>query len=576
MTIKKWVPLLDWLSRYKLRDLRLDMMAGITVSVIAVPQVMAYAQLAGLPPVYGLYASITPLIVYALFGTSPQLSVGPTAVSALLVLTGIGSLEGVEPGTGLFVTMALAATFLSGVIQLLFGIFRLGMLVNFLSRPVIYGFSSAAAVLIFFSQLKYLLGVQVPRSSGAYEMVVSLAPHVREANGPTLLLGLISLLALLAFRRWLPRWPGALLVMIATTAVVYYGGFAEKGIEVVGDIQRGLPHFQWPFAKEVSLVLLMPTALTIALMSFVESLAISKTIESRHNYYRLEPNQELVALGLSKILSAFFQAFPTSGSFSRSAINDFAGARTGVASIISAVLIGLVLLYLTPIMYYLPQAVLAAVITVAVYSLLEWKQALYLWQTERRDFMALIATFLLTLFLGVQSGVLAGVAVSLGLMIYHNARPHLAVLGRLPGTRHYRNVGRFAKAEQQADMLIVRFDAQLYFGNAEYFRESIEALVKEAECPLKLLILDASSIHDMDATGAHELRRLLLLLKDQKIKFFITGVIGPVRDALSRHGLTMLIGLQCQFFSIHDAVACYQSQANDAGWSEQAVQTNEE
>ncbi|MCB0635904.1 MAG: sodium-independent anion transporter, partial [Lewinella sp.] len=390
MSIKKIFPLLDWLARYSLKDLRFDLVAGITVSVIAVPQVMAYAQLAGLPPVYGLYASITPLIVYALFGTSPQLSVGPTAVSALLVLTGIGALDGVEPGTELFVTMALAAAFLSGVIQLLFGVFRLGILVNFLSRPVIYGFSSAAAVLIFLSQLKYLLGVQVPRSSGAYEMVVSLVPHVMETNGPTLLLGLITLLILLVFKRWLPRWPGALLVMIVTTAVVFYGGFMDKGIAVVGNIQRGLPHFQWPFAKEVSFILLVPTALTIALMSFVESLAISKTIESRHGDYRIEPNQELAALGWSKIVSSFFQSFPTSGSFSRSAINDFAGARTGVASIISAILIALVLLYLTPVMYFLPQAVLAAVITVAVYSLLEWKQALYLWRTERRDFLALI------------------------------------------------------------------------------------------------------------------------------------------------------------------------------------------
>lgn len=575
MSIKDFIPILRWLPRYKRGDLRFDLLAGLTVGVMAVPQVMAYAQLAGLPPVYGLYASITPLIVYALLGTSPQLSVGPTAVVSLLVLTGIGSINGVEVGSELFITLAIATAFLSGVVQLLLGAFRLGFLVSFLSRPVISGFTSAAAVLIFLSQMKYLLGIEAARSSGAWDMVKALLPKITETNLPTLVLGLLSLFILILFKRWAPRWPGALFVMIVATGAVYFFKLTDYGIAVVGDIPRGLPSFVWPFSEEVNIAAIIPASLTIGLISFIESLAIAKKIEGRRGTYRINPDQELNALGFSKIIGAFFQAFPTTGSFSRSAMNDYSDARSGLASLVGALLVTLVLLYLTPIMFFLPQAVLAAVIIMAVYGLIEWQEALHLWRLDRRDWMGLFATFILTLFMGVQAGVLTGVTLSLALMVYHNSKPHLAVLGRLPNTNIFRNISRFRTAQEEDDILIVRFDAQLYFGNAEYFRESIEKIILERSHRPKLLILDASSIHDMDSTGIYEFKRLLKELDKHHIQFYISGVIGPVRDALSRNNLTQRIGPRCQFLTIASAVDNYHSDPKQDMWSSHAIQSND-
>ena len=306
-------------------------------------------------------------------------------------------------------------------------------------------------------------------------------------------------------------------------------------------------------------------------------MAIAKTIEARHRNYRVVANQELIALGLTKIGGAFFQSYPTTGSFSRSAINDEAGAKTGVSSIIAALMIALTLLFLTPLFFYLPQALLASVIVVAITGLIDYKEAILLWKTDKRDLLTLVVTFLATLTLGIQDGIFFGVLLSLAIMVYRNSVPHIAVLGRLPGSQRYRNVTRFEEAEQEKEVLIIRFDAQLYFGNSQYFRDTIESMVEEKGKELKLLILDASSIHDIDSSGMHALAEVMHFLEERQVELFITGVIGPVRDIFYRALIIDKIGKENQFLAIHDAIAFYRSRHEEEvkGWNSGALQTNE-
>lgn len=572
MKVFNLLPGLRHLADYDASTWRIDLQAGITVSVLLVPQVMAYAMLAGLPPVYGLYASTVPLFVYALLGSSPQLSVGPTALVSLLVISSIGALA--TPMTQEYIYLAILVGLIAGALQLLLGAVRLGVLVSFLSRPVISGFTSAAALIIMLSQSKYLLAIDLPRSNRTHETFLQLLGQLPESHMLTALLSGGFFLLLLLQKRWLPRLPGALTALVLGTILVAVFRLDRQGITIVGDIPSGLPAPIWPALDWPTVRLLLPAAATIGFISFVESLAIGKTLESRFRYYRIRPNQELIALGFSKLLGSFFQSYPTTGSFGRSAVNADAGARTGIASMVAAIITVLVLLFLTPLFYYLPQAVLSVVIVLAVAKLFDWREMQRLWQHDRRDGITLLATFLVTLAFGIQQGIIAGVLLSLALVIYRNARPHIAVLGRLPHTPYFRNVSRFQHAVQEDDILIIRFDSQLYFGNADYFRETIEALIAAKGPDLKLIILDASSIHDLDSTGVYILTEVLDDLEQQRIEFYLSGVIGPVRDVLFRTGMMEKIGPAHQFLDIADAVRHYREREGARDWSVPAVQTN--
>ena len=570
--MKQFLPFLEWLPKYNRKLLRGDVMAGLTVAVMLVPQGMAYGLLAGLPPIYGLYAGIVPLLLYAFFGTSRQLSVGPTALVSLLVLSGL--VQFAEPYSATFIALAIATALIAGTIQVILGIFRLGFLINFLSHPVISGFTSAAAIIIAFSQARNLLRIDLPRSNQIHEVVIGIAQHIHEAHWPTFFMGIGGIVSILLIKRLNKHLPNALITIIIGIVIVWLGKLNLHGIEIVGEVPSGLPAFEvpnlsWPLIKQ-----LFPLALTICLISFIESLAIGKLIEAKHRNYRVIPNQELIALGLTKIGGAFFQSFPTTGSFTRSAINDDAGAHSGISSVVSAIMISVILLFFTPLFYYLPKAMLAAIIIVAVRGLIGYKEAIHLWKNDRRDFLTLMATFIATLTLGIQMGVVVGIVLSLAIMIYRNSVPHIAVLGRLPDTTRYRNINRFEEAIQDDEVLIVRFDAQLYFGNSEYFRETIEELVKKGAGKLKLLILDASSIHDIDSNGIHALKEVLIFLKNRQLTFYVAGFIGPVRDILYKQGLLYEIGHENQFLSVHDAMECYQNEEDKKGWSSGALQTN--
>lgn len=563
MKFRSLLPVLDWLPAYRRDDLRFDLLAGVTVAVMLIPQGMAYALLAGLPPVYGLYSGLVPLFIYAFLGTSPQLSVGPTALVSLLVLSGVSTLA--EPNTTEFIRLAILTGFLAGAIQLLFGMLRLGFLINFLSQPVISGFTSAAALIIAFSQVHNLLGIELERQNKIHLLVAEVIPKLTDTHLPTLIVGGSGVLILMIQRRLSRSFPGALFLVVLGIVAVRAFSLNSSGVEIVGEIPRGLPNFTAPSLLWDDMQRVFPVAMTICIISFIESLAITRFIQARHKGQKVKPNQELTALGVSKVLGSFFQAFPTTGSFTRSAINDQAGARSGLSSVFAAIFLVGTLLFLTPLFSDLPRALLGAIIVVSVFSLIDIKRFRYLWQADRTDFLTMLATFLVTLLLGIQVGVLTGIMLSLAFMLYRNAKPHLAVLGKLPDTRHYRNVNRFAQAEQHNEILVVRFDAQLYFGNAAFFVDTLESLIAQESDELKLLVLDASNIHEVDSSGIEALRNVLEYMLERSIILFIAGAIGPVRDAMIRHNMVNRIGEDHFFLSIADAVDAYHDQFGEQG-----------
>ncbi len=546
-------PILESLKTHSASDWRKDIIAGITVAVMLVPQGMAYAMLAGMPPIYGLYAGLIPLILYAVLGTSRQMSIGPVAVSALLVLAGVSQIA--EPLSEEYITLVILTGLLIGLAQTILGLFRLGFLVNFISHPVIIGFTSAAAIIIAISQLKDLLGFSIPRFSHSYETASYAFQHMAETNWISVALCLSSIFVMVVLRKISRAIPGALLVVLVGTLLVYFLGEERLGIDLVRKVPEGLPAFQFAEISWGNIQKLIPTVLTVTLIGIVESIGIAKVIQAKHGDYEIRPNQELLALGISKIGGSFFQAIPSSGSFTRSAVNNEAGAKSGFASIFTALIIGLTLLFLTPLFYFLPKAVLAAIILLSVKSLFEWEEAKHLWHAHRRDFYMMLTTFIVTLALGIEEGVLAGVLLSIIMILLKSSKPHIAVLGKLPNTNIYRNVERYESAQEVANTLILRFDDQLYYANAAYFQDTIKALINEKSEAINLLILDARSINNIDSTGMHAIEQMHDYLSAKKIQFYITGLKGPVSDQIKISGVGEKLGEHWQFMNVDAALA---------------------
>ncbi len=568
-----FIPLLKDLSTYKKANFRADLIAGITVAIMLVPQGMAYAFLAGMPPIYGLYTGLIPLFVYGLLGTSRQLSLGPVAISSLLVLAGVCQVA--EPGTADYIALVILAGLLIGIAQSSLSLLRLGVLVNFLSHPVVAGFTSAAAIIIGISQLKDFLGIKIPRFTHSFETLQYAIQHFAETNWIAVGICIGSMVLMFILKKISRAIPGALICVVAASFLTYYLKLDQQNLDIVGAVPEGLPAFQLPSITLEKIRLLMPTVFTVTIIGIVESISIAKVLEAKHNNYTIQPNQEFMALGLSKILGAFFQAVPSSASFTRSAINNNAGATSGMASIITASFIGLTLLFCTKFFFYLPKAVLAAIILLAVFGLFDWKEAKSLWKTYKRDFVMMATTFLVTLIFGIEEGVMAGVLLSISTVLYRSSSPNIAILGNLDGTTAYRNIERFEEAVQVDDILILRFDNQLYFANAVYFKDQIKAMVNERDDQLKLLILDASTIHDMDSTGLHALEEIHLFLERKDIKLNISGAIGPVRDLLFKSGMMTAIGEDCQFLKIHHAIQHFRNNGVfPEAWQEKALQTN--
>ncbi len=551
---KKFFPIVESLEDYNKNKFRGDLIAGLTVGVMLVPQGMAYAALAGMPEIYGLYAGVIPLILYAIFGTSRQLSLGPVAVDALLVLAGVSQLASPDLEPEKYIALVILAGFMVGVLQMLMSFARLGFLVNFLSHPVIAGFTSAAAIIILFSQLKNFLGMDIARSEGILDAPKYAIAHLNEINYLTLGIGSVSIIAMLFLKKINKSIPGPLLVVIIGTIICWMTQLQDHGVAIIETVPKGLPPFIFPVWDWNWMVALLPTVFTVTIISVVESVGIAKAIETRHDDYEIDANKELLALGASKIAGSFFSSSPTSASFTRSAVNDLSGARTNIASLITAGVIVLTLVLLTPLFYFLPKAILAAIVILSVRSLFEVKEAKHLWRTNKSDFAMMIITFITTLLVGIELGVATGLILSLLVVLYRTSRPHIAVLGCVPGKQVYRNIDRFDDAIEIKGALIIRFDQQLYFGNAGFFKDTIKRLIRKHPDRINQVFLDAKGISDIDSSGMKTLIEVNEMLKARNTEFIVCNSIGPVRDMLDQHNQDEPDRAILTSLFLHDAV----------------------
>lgn len=550
--LKKYFPFLEWISNYRSDYFKRDLLAGITVAVLLIPQGMAYALIAGLPPIYGLYAALTPQIVYAFLGTSRQLAVGPVAMDSILVAAGLNALAIVEPSQ--YIQMAILLALLMGAIQLLLGLFRMGFIVSFLSKPVISGFTSAAAIIIGFSQLKHLLGIQLSQSNQLHIVIESILQSNVPVHFATLIIGVLSVVLILVIKNWNRKIPSALIAVVLGISWVYFNGLDKQGVAVVGLIPQGLPSFQTPVFEIDTIKQLFPTALTLALVAFMEAISVAKAIEEKHKEYTVDPNQELIALGSSNIMGSFFQSYPATGGFSRTAVNDQAGAKTGMAALITALMVGLTLMFFTHWFYYLPKAVLASIIIVAVVNLIDLKFAIRLYKKRKDEFAILVVTFLATLFLGITEGIVLGIVISLLLLVYRASKPHHAFLGRIGTTNYFKNINRFPdEVVQRNDLIILRFDAQLFFGNIQYFKELVSKAIEEKENTVKGFIINARAINYIDSTASEQLYELILSLQQKGIRVMVVGAIGPARDLLIKSKIIKILKKQNLFITSGDA-----------------------
>ena len=527
-------------------------MAGITVAVLLIPQGMAYALIAGLPPIYGLYAALTPQIIYAFLGTSRQLAVGPVAMDSLLVAAGLGTLTLVQPTQ--YIQMAILLAFLMGAIQLLLGFFRMGFIVSFLSKPVISGFTSAAAIIIGLSQLKNLIGLSLPQSNQLHKVILALFEVKEPIHLITVIISTVSILFIVFIKKWNRKIPSAIIAVTIGVLAVSFFNLEEKGAAVVGVIPEGLPSFQLFNFDSILIKPLFPIALTLALVAFMEAISVAKAIEEKHDDYKVDPNQELIALGGANIVGSFFQSYPTTGGFSRTAVNNEAGAKTGIAALVSALLVALILAFFTHWFYYLPKAVLGAIILVAVINLIDFKFPIRLYKKRKDEFVLLLITFLSTLFLGITEGILIGIVLSILILLYRTSKPHYAFLGRIGKTNYFKNIARFPEETvQRDDLIILRFDAQLFFGNIQYFKELVYKAVEEKQGKLKGFIINARAINYIDSTASEQLYELILALQQRGIRVMIVGAIGPARDLIIRSKIIKILKRQNLFITSGDA-----------------------
>ena len=545
--LSRYFPILDWGRCYNPMALSKDMVAAVIVTVMLIPQSLAYALLAGLPPVVGIYASLLPLVLYTLFGTSRVLSVGPVAVISLMTAAAAGKVA--VSGSPEYIAATIALAMISGLMLMVMGLFRLGFLANLLSHPVVSGFITASGIIIAASQLKHVLGIEA-RGENIGELGTTLVANIGEANLYTLGIGLFTLLFLiwsrsslepLLVRRGIPRKAASLMAkaapafaIIATTATVAMFGLEDRGVRTVGDIPAGLPALALPDWDASLWSGLLVSALFISIIGFVESISVAQTLAAKRRR-RIDPDQELVALGASNIGSSLSGGFPVTGGFSRSVVNYDAGAETPAAGVYTAVGMALASIFLTPFLYYLPLATLAATIIIAVLSLVDLHKPRELWRYSKRDFMGIAATIGITLFFGVENGVLAGVVISLALFVWHSSRPHAAVVGQVPETEHFRNVRRHAVLTVP-HLLTIRVDEALTYLNSRWFEDFVLGQIADRPAVTELVLM-CSAVNWIDATGLEMLEALNRRLADAGVVMHLSEVKGPVMDRLNRSDL---------------------------------------
>ncbi len=542
--VKDLFPILDWLPSYNRHTATNDLVASVIVTIMLVPQSLAYAMLAGLPPVVGLYASILPLLAYAIFGTSRVLAVGPVAVVSLMTAAAVGQVA--ATGTAGYLEASVVLAFLSGLVLLAMAVLRLGFLANFLSHPVVSGFITASGLLIAASQLKHVLGIAAAGDT-LPKMLLQLTQGIAGLNVYALLIGAGAIGFLVWVRRHLkpvliragvpPRGAdilakaGPVAAIAVSILLVKLFGLEERGLKIVGDIPAALPPFGWPSFDPDLWVQLLPSAVLISLVGFVESISVAQTLAARQRQ-RIVSNQELVGLGTANIAAALSGGFPVTGGFARSVVNADAGAQTQMAGVFTAVGILGATLFLTPLFRFLPQAVLAATIIVAVLSLVDLGAMRRTFLYSKADFVAMAVTVVTVLTVGVEAGIIAGVAASVLLLLWRTSRPHIAIVGQVPGTEHFRNVDRHDVLTDPS-VLTIRVDESLYFANARFLEDSIYGYVATRPA-LQHVILMCPAVNMIDASALESLEAIAHRLNAASVGFHLSEVKGPVMDALKR------------------------------------------
>eukprot|EP01113_Clastostelium_recurvatum_P011697 TRINITY_DN1598_c0_g1_i1.p1 TRINITY_DN1598_c0_g1~~TRINITY_DN1598_c0_g1_i1.p1 ORF type:complete len:869 (-),score=193.42 TRINITY_DN1598_c0_g1_i1:1-2607(-) len=592
------IPILSWLPMYRKSFIKGDVSAGVTIGVMLIPQSMAYALVAGLPAIYGLYSSIFPVIIYAIFGSSRHLSVGPFAVISLLVAQSVTATLGSEAtNQSVYVSTAITLAFLCGIIKFIFGVLRFGFLVNFLSDPVRSGFNSASAFVIGISQLRHWFGIEhvAPRRTTVYESVEDIFRFFKFINIWSFLIGIAGLGILYGIkkinRKYKIQIPGALVIVVLGTLLSWAADLeGRSGMAVVGSVPGGFPAPRLPGVEGQSLFAtlksLLPSALIIVVVGFISSVAIGTKFAEMHHYH-VDPNQEFISLGLADFIGSLFSSFPGSASLSRTAVNVQAGANTQLSSLIATTIIIACVSFLTRPVYFIPQTLLASIVLIAVIDMVEWREAITLWKMQKRDFALWMTAFAGTLIIGILQGIVLGVGASLAVIIYRAAYPPFAILGRLPYSNTYINIKRFPQAITVRGLAIVRIDGSLYFANTGFmktkmkqFRTRRRRVVGEAAGPdgfrslldedderagagqpegepYKAVVLDCSSINDIDSTAIRALKTMVDDMKNEGLLMFFACVKGPVRDSLRRSGVVSAFGHDKFFWRVHDAVDYY-------------------
>ncbi|MTI18218.1 sulfate permease [Rhodobacteraceae bacterium RKSG542] len=542
--LRRLVPVLEWGRTYNKTMLMDDGIAAVIVTIMLIPQSLAYALLAGLPPEAGLYASIAPIVLYAIFGTSRVLAVGPVAVVSLMTAAALGQV--VQSGTADYISAALTLALISGGILLVMGLFKLGFLANFLSHPVIAGFITASGILIAASQLKHVLGVDA-HGHTLWEVLLSLASNMGAVNFYTVAVGSGALLALFWMRTGLKpalfrlgfgatlagniTKAGPVFAVFMTTLLAYLFKLDDKGVQIVGHVPQSLPPLVMPNLNFGLIEALFMPALLISVVGFVESVSVAQTLAAKRRQ-RIDPDQELIGLGAANIGAAFTGGYPVTGGFARSVVNFDAGARTPAAGAYTAMGLAFAALFLTPLIFYLPKATLAATIIVAVLSLVDFSILKKTWNYSKKDFSAVAATILVTLFFGVELGISVGVITSIVLFFFKTSRPHVAEVGLVSGTEHFRNINRH-KVLTVESLVSIRIDESLYFANARVLEDTIYNRVAKDQ-PIKHVVLMCSAVNALDLSALESLEAINLRLKDMGVLLHLSEVKGPVMDRLQR------------------------------------------
>ena len=551
--ITRYLPILSWGKDYNRTTLSNDLVAAVIVTIMLIPQSLAYALLAGLPPEAGLYASIAPIILYTIFGTSRALAVGPVAVVSLMTAAALSNI--VEQGTMGYAVAALSLAALSGVILLAMGLFRLGFIANFLSHPVIAGFITASGLIIAASQLKHILGIDA-EGHNLLDLLVSLFQHLPETNVITAVIGISATAFLFWVRKGLKPLlektglsagltgvavkAGPVAVVVVTTLAVWLFGLANQGVKIVGDVPQSLPPLTMPSLSPTLLGQLLLPAFLISIIGFVESISVAQTLAAKKRQ-RIDPDQELIGLGAANVGAAFTGGFPVTGGFSRSVVNFDAGAETPAAGAFTAIGLAIAALALTPLIFFLPKATLAATIIVAVLSLVDFSILSRAWSYSKADFAAVLTTILLTLALGVEVGVSAGVGLSVLLHLYKTSRPHIAEVGLIAGTEHFRNINRH-DVQTHPEIVTLRVDESLYFANARYLEDQVQNRVAGDE-HVRHVILQCSAVNEIDLSALESLEMINERLHEMGVSLHLSEVKGPVMDKLrEQHFLQELSG----------------------------------